>query len=186
MDERLTSGDEGLDLILDGGLPMNGINLIIGLPGSGKTMLCQQLMFAGASAERPAVYLSTVSEPFEKIVRYAQTFSFFDREAIGRSVHYEDLGRVVAGEGGLTAVNEQIAATIKERRPGSSRSTASRRWPRSPTMRATSAASCMVWARCSRPFPRPASGLANTGRRRRARLRSSPWPTGSSRWRPSV
>jgi circadian clock protein KaiC len=118
MDERLTSGDEGLDLILDGGLPRNGINLIMGLPGSGKTMLCQQLMFAGASVERPAVYLSTVSEPFEKIVRYAQTFSFFDRDAVGRSVHYEDLGSVVAGAGGLTEVNERIAATIKERRPG--------------------------------------------------------------------
>ena len=96
-----TSGDEGLDLILGGGLPRNGINLIMGLPGSGKTLLCQQFMFAGATAERPAIYLSTVSEPFEKIVRYAQTLSFFDHHAIGRSVFYEDLGSVVAGEGGL-------------------------------------------------------------------------------------
>ena len=85
MDERLTSGDEGLDLILGGGLPMSGINLIMGLPGSGKTILSQQFVFAGATEERPAVYLSTVSEPFEKILRYAQTLSFFDRDAIGRS-----------------------------------------------------------------------------------------------------
>jgi circadian clock protein KaiC len=116
--ERVTSGDEGLDLILGGGLPMNGINLIMGLPGSGKTMLCQQFMFAGATEERPAMYLSTVSEPFEKILRYAQTLSFFDPTAIGRSVFYEDLGRIVAGEGGLNAVTERIAALIKERRPG--------------------------------------------------------------------
>jgi circadian clock protein KaiC len=40
-------------------------------------LLCEQLMFARASEERPAVYLSTVSEPFEKILRYAQTLSFF-------------------------------------------------------------------------------------------------------------
>ena len=40
MAERRTSGDEGLDQILGGGLPMNGINLIMGLPGSGKTILC--------------------------------------------------------------------------------------------------------------------------------------------------
>ena len=71
----------------------------MGLPGSGKTLLCQQLMFARATAERPAIYLSTVSEPFEKILRYAQTLSFFDRDAIGRSVFYEDLGSAVAGEG---------------------------------------------------------------------------------------
>ena len=79
MDERVASGDEGLDRILGGGLPMNGINLIMGLPGSGKTILCQQFIFACATEERPAIYLSTVSEPFEKILRYAQTLSFFDR-----------------------------------------------------------------------------------------------------------
>jgi circadian clock protein KaiC len=118
MDERVTTGDAGLDLVLGGGLPTNGINLIMGLPGSGKTILCHQFIFAGATAERPAVYLSTVSEPFEKIVRYAQTLSFFDRQAIGRSVFYEDLGGAVAGERGLAAVSERIAALIRERRPG--------------------------------------------------------------------
>jgi circadian clock protein KaiC len=104
MEERGKSGDEGLDLILGGGLPLNGINLVMGLPGSGKTLLCQQLMFARATEERPAIYLSTVSEPFEKILRYAQTLSFFDRDAIGRSVFYEDLGSAVAGANGLAAV----------------------------------------------------------------------------------
>ena len=118
MDERGSSGDEGLDRILGGGLPLNGINLIMGRPGSGKTILCQQFMFARATEERPAVYLSTVSEPFEKILRYAQTLSFFDRGAIGRSIFYEDLGPAVAGDGGLAAVTERIGALIKEHRPG--------------------------------------------------------------------
>jgi circadian clock protein KaiC len=116
--DRLHTGDEGLDTILNGGMPAHGINLIVGLPGSGKTILCQQLMFAGATQERPALYFSTISEPYEKILRYAQTLSFFDREAIGRSVYYEDLGQPVIGEGGLAAVTERIAALIKERRPG--------------------------------------------------------------------
>jgi circadian clock protein KaiC len=115
---RLTSGDEGLDLVLGGGLPLSGINLLIGAPGSGKTILAQQFVFAGASEERPAIYLSTVSEPFEKIVRYAQTLSFFDRQAIGRSVFYEDLGGLVGGDHGLAAVSERIGVLIKERRPG--------------------------------------------------------------------
>jgi circadian clock protein KaiC len=118
VDERLTSGDKGLDTILAGGLPMNGINLIIGLPGSGKTMLSQQFVFASATEDRPAIYFATVSEPFEKLLRYGQTLSFFDREAIGQSVYYEDLGGIVGGEDGLTAVTERIGALIKERRPG--------------------------------------------------------------------
>jgi circadian clock protein KaiC len=116
--ERLQSGDPGLDEILGGGLPSNGINLIIGLPGSGKTILSQQLIFAGATQERPAIYFSTVSEPFEKILRYAETLSFFSREAIGRAVYYEDLGHPVAGEGGLAAVTERVATLITELRPG--------------------------------------------------------------------
>jgi circadian clock protein KaiC len=116
--ERLTSGDAGLDLIFGGGLPANGINLVTGLPGSGKTLLCQQFSFAGATVERPAIYLSTVSEPFEKMIRYAQTLSFFDREAIGRSIFYEDLGAVVAAEGGLPAVTARVGELLSERRPG--------------------------------------------------------------------
>jgi circadian clock protein KaiC len=118
MDERATSGDKGLDEILGGGLPLNGINLIMGLPGSGKTILCQQFVYACATEERPAIYFSTVSEPFDKILRYAQSLSFFDRGAVGTSVFYEDLGRIVSGEAGLTAVTERITTLIKERRPG--------------------------------------------------------------------
>ena len=118
MAERLKSGDEGLDTILGGGLPSNGINLVIGLPGSGKTILSQQFVFAGATEERPAIYFSTVSEPFEKMLRYGQTLSFFDRQAIGRSVYYEDLGGVVGGETGLSGVTERIGALLSERRPG--------------------------------------------------------------------
>jgi circadian clock protein KaiC len=116
--QRLSSGDPGLDSILGGGLPLNGINLITGLPGSGKTLLCQQFGFAGATADRPAIYFSTVSEPFEKMIRYAQTLTFFDRQAIGRSVFYEDLGAALAAEGGLAALSERIGAVIRERRPG--------------------------------------------------------------------
>ena len=50
---RCTSGDEGLDLILGGGLPVNGMNMIMGLPGSGKTLLCQQLMFSRVTDPAP-------------------------------------------------------------------------------------------------------------------------------------
>jgi circadian clock protein KaiC len=113
---RLESGDLRLDAILGGGLPENAINLVIGLPGSGKTILTEQYVFANATPERPALYLSTVSEPFEKLIRYGQTLSFFEPKAIGRSVFYEDLGGVL-NERGLAGTLERIATLIKERRP---------------------------------------------------------------------
>jgi circadian clock protein KaiC len=52
------------------------------------------------------------------MIRFAQTLSVFDREAIGRSVFYEDLGAAVAGEDGLAAVTGRVHSLIKERRPG--------------------------------------------------------------------
>jgi circadian clock protein KaiC len=116
MSGRLRSGRPRLDGILDGGVPENAITLVVGLPGSGKTILAEQYVFANATPEQPALYLSTVSEPFEKLIRYGQTLSFFDAEAIGRSVFYEDLGTVLNVDG-LPGVLEKTAALIKERRP---------------------------------------------------------------------
>ena len=117
MSDRLLSGHGPLDEVLGGGLPTNGISLIAGLPGTGKTVIAQQYVFRNARPERPAVYFSTVSEPLEKIVRFGQNLDFFDRAAVGESVFYEDLGAVV-GAGGLAGVTKQIAAVLKERRPG--------------------------------------------------------------------
>src|SRR5439155_13663972 len=99
MSERLSSGDPRLDAVLGGGLPANAINMVIGLPGTGKTILAQQYVFANATAERPALYLATVSEPFDKILRYGQTLGFFDQGAVGRSVFYEDLGTILNERG---------------------------------------------------------------------------------------
>jgi circadian clock protein KaiC len=115
--DRLSSGHQRLDSILHGGLPANGINLIIGGPGSGKTILCQQYVFRNATEERPALYLSTVSEPFDKIIRYGQSLSFFDPTAVGRRVIYHDLGATLSEEG-LAAAQQMIDALMKEYRPG--------------------------------------------------------------------
>jgi circadian clock protein KaiC len=117
MSDRLSSGDPRLDAVLGGGLPANAINMVIGLPGTGKTILAQQYVFANATTERPALYLSTVSEPFDKILRYGQTLRFFDPSAVGRSVFYEDLGTIL-NERGLEGVLDQVSLLIKERRPG--------------------------------------------------------------------
>jgi circadian clock protein KaiC len=115
--QRLTSGHPRLDEILHGGLPANGINLIIGAPGSGKTILTEQYIFCNATDERPALYLSTVSEPFDKIIRYGQSLTFFDAGAVGSRVRYEDLGSALHDEG-LPGVLARVDALIKEHRPG--------------------------------------------------------------------
>jgi circadian clock protein KaiC len=115
--ERLPSGIPRLDGILSGGLPANSINLVIGEPGSGKTILAQRYAFTNGTVERPALYCSTVSEPLDKIVRFGQTMSFFDVAAVGGRVLYDDLGQYLA-RGGLPAVLDRLETLSRERRPG--------------------------------------------------------------------
>jgi len=116
--DRLPSGNPRLDEILHGGLLKNAINLIVGVPGSGKTILSQQFAFHNATTEKPALYLSTLSEPLDKILRFGETLQVFDHKAIedGRVI-YEDLGRVL-GEEGLENILGAIEGYIKEVRPG--------------------------------------------------------------------
>ncbi|HTS99496.1 MAG TPA: ATPase domain-containing protein [Streptosporangiaceae bacterium] len=117
MSDRLLSGHDSLDAVLGGGLPANAISLFMGLPGTGKTILAQQYVFKNSRPEHPAVYFSTVSEPLEKIVRFAQSLDFFDPAAIGTSVLYEDLGATLSSEG-LAAVGRRVMAVLRERHPG--------------------------------------------------------------------
>jgi circadian clock protein KaiC len=116
MTDRISSGAQRLDAILGGGLPGNAISLVIGLPGTGKTILAQQCVFTNAQPRRPALYFSTVSEPLERILRYGQPLTFFNSTAVGKSVFYEDLGKVV-NESGLSGVLDSLRAQIRERRP---------------------------------------------------------------------
>jgi circadian clock protein KaiC len=118
LNERLRSGNERLDEILGGGLLKNGINLIVGIPGSGKTVLSQQFAFHNASRESPALYLSTLSEPLDKILRYAESLKFFDQSAIrDRRIVYEDMGRIL-GEQELDDVLIALDGFLKTVMPG--------------------------------------------------------------------
>jgi circadian clock protein KaiC len=116
MTERLSCGTARLDSILGGGLPCNAITLVIGRPGSGKTILAQQCVYTNARAQRPAIYFSTVSEPLEKMLRFGQSLSFFDPAAVGSRVIYDDLGSVL-GDRGLAGVLDRIREVILARRP---------------------------------------------------------------------
>ena len=58
---RVSTGVEGLDVILGGGLPPSHLYLLEGTPGTGKTTLALQFLLAGAARGERGVYV-TLSE----------------------------------------------------------------------------------------------------------------------------
>ena len=90
--KRTTTGLAGLDLVLNGGLEPGAVVVVAGAPGTGKTILAQQMCFANGTADLKCVYYSTVSEPHTKLVRHLEQFTFFDPQALGTRVEYIHLG----------------------------------------------------------------------------------------------
>jgi circadian clock protein KaiC len=116
--QRLRSGVPGFDEVLGGGIPELSLNLIAGGPGSGKTTLAHQIMFANASPERKAVYFTIVGEPPIKMLRYQQQFSFFDTTKVEEeSIRFIHLSEE-AKRGGLAAVLGRIEKEVDETNPG--------------------------------------------------------------------
>lgn len=110
---RLATGVPGLDQILGGGVPEFSFTLIMGRPGSGKTTLAHQIMFAMATLERPALFFTMLGEPPMKMLRYQQQFSFFDSRRFNESIRYVNLSEDVTNtkfERVLTRISEEIEA----------------------------------------------------------------------------
>ena len=113
MDQVIRLDIEGLDEALGGGVPSLSINIIAGPPGSGKTILMQQIMFNLAKKGARSLYLTTVSEPALKMIRYMQKFDFFDEDLFGKSIEYKDIGRYVSKEG-IGGLADEIIRLVRE------------------------------------------------------------------------
>ncbi len=114
--DRLSTGVPGLDEVLGGGLPQFSFNLIAGQPGSGKTTLAHQMMFAQATPERTAIYFTVLGEPPLKMLRYQQQFDYFDSEALERSIRFINLSDdAMAGD--LDRVLKRIVEEVTQHCP---------------------------------------------------------------------
>ena len=113
---QLPTGVPGLDAVLGGGLPEFSFNLIAGAPGSGKTTLAQQIMFALADPTRPALYVTVLGEPPVKMLRYQQQFSFFDAAKVNESIHFINVAQDIL-EGGLSQILKRIVQEVEGTSP---------------------------------------------------------------------
>jgi circadian clock protein KaiC len=94
---KLATGVPGLDAVLGEGLPEFSFNILAGSPGSGKTTLAHQIVFATATPERPALYFTALGEPALKMLRYQQQFRFFDPSKLSSCMRFINLSEVVLG-----------------------------------------------------------------------------------------
>ena len=115
--KSLPSGVPGLDTVLGGGLPEYSFNLIAGGPGSGKTILAHQVMFANATVERPSLYFTVLGEPTLKMLRYQRQFTYFDPELAGTAIQFVNLSAEVLDRD-LDGVLKRIVSETERVKPG--------------------------------------------------------------------
>ncbi len=114
----LPTGVPNLDGVLGGGIPVYSLNMVAGRPGTGKTIMVQQIIFNHIRKHKAvrAIYLTTLSEPAIKVVRYMQHFRFFDSDAFDTQVLYQDIGRFIR-QNPLSEVIKRIMELVDGEHP---------------------------------------------------------------------
>lgn len=114
--QRLATGIATLDALLLGGIPEGATVLVAGGPGTGKTILAHQMLFANAGPDSTCVYMTTLSEPMAKVLRFQQEFSFFDVAKVQRSLVYQDVGSALR-QGGPARMMELVDEILRRHTP---------------------------------------------------------------------
>ncbi|MCG3217150.1 MAG: AAA family ATPase, partial [Candidatus Heimdallarchaeota archaeon] len=111
--EILKTGIQNFDEILSGGFPLNSLNFIAGPPGTGKTILIHQLLFNNPGK---ALYITTLSEPMSKVIKFMQSFDFFDSSVFNEKIVYRDIGSMLRTTS-IEEAYENITELLKEIQP---------------------------------------------------------------------
>ena len=129
---RLETGIPGLDSMLDGGFNEGRVVLVLGEPGSGKTILCSQYLFHGAVQKSEKSIFIGMNEPksrfmqemaglgmdFDKLEK-SGTFSYVDATEVRRIPEQAKVGRIPVGgrELGLVNLMDMIQEAIEKYSP---------------------------------------------------------------------
>lgn len=76
--ERVSVGVKALDKILAGGLPKGSVTLVLGPPGSGKSVFSKRFLMEGIKIKDPSVLIST-SETYDTVIDTISSFGW-DKE----------------------------------------------------------------------------------------------------------
>lgn len=106
MPDHIQSGVEGLDAILAGGFIPGAITIVQGRPGTGKTILANQMCFHHGRAGGRALYVTLLAESHARMLMHLESLAFFDRAAIPGCVYYVNAFAALEADGlrGLLAL----------------------------------------------------------------------------------
>jgi circadian clock protein KaiC len=86
--ERLITGVPRLDFITKGGLIKGASYTVLGPPGSGKTVLANQMAFNHIRQGGRALYVTLLTESHARMLANLEEMTFFDRSVIPDKIHY--------------------------------------------------------------------------------------------------
>ncbi|MEO8285005.1 MAG: ATPase domain-containing protein [Chloroflexota bacterium] len=109
----MPTGIRGLDTILHGGFFSSGIYLIAGEPGSGKTILSNQIAFNHVASGGRVVFTSLLSETHARMFAQLSSLSFFDEGPIGGALYYIS-GYGVLQKDGLKGLLSLLQSAIQD------------------------------------------------------------------------
>lgn len=113
--DRLPSGIPGLDEVLGGGFFRSGVYILLGLPGSGKTILANQLCHAHVKSGGRAVYVTLLSESHSRMLQHLRGLSFFDESVIPEKLSYISAFQNLEADG-LKGLMDVLRREMRSRR----------------------------------------------------------------------
>jgi circadian clock protein KaiC len=110
---RLSSGVAGLDAVLLGGFVRNGLYILQGAPGAGKTILSNQICYHHAAGGGRSLYVTLLSEQHERLLSNLGQMSFFDGARVAHEILYVSAFQLLERDGLaglLTMLRREIVA----------------------------------------------------------------------------
>ena len=113
--DRIDTGVPGLDTILNGGLFKGGVYIVEGEPGSGKTILGNQICFHRAAQGESTIYITLLAESHTRMIAHLRNMGFFRPDLVSSAIYYISAFKVLE-EAGLEGLLKSVHEAVDGRR----------------------------------------------------------------------
>ncbi len=108
------TGVPGLDRVLGGGLSRGGVYIVEGAPGSGKTILGNQICFHRAGAGDSTLYVTLLAESHTRMISHLRGMGFFRADLVRSAIAYTSAFKILESTG-LDGLLRSIRDSITQR-----------------------------------------------------------------------